>query len=62
MGSWPSRAAACGNCSSRVAPDSLADDHFAEEVQAGVVEAETGSTGTEPEAVSVLPGVAGNAP
>jgi branched-chain amino acid transport system permease protein len=47
---------------SRVAPDSLADDHFAEEVQAGVVEAEAGSTGTEPEAVSVLPGVAGNAP
>jgi len=37
----------------RVAPDSLADDHFADEVQAGVAETE---------AVGVVPGVAGNTP
>ena len=35
----------------RVAPDSLADDHFAEEIEAGV---------TETEAVGMAPGVAGN--
>ena len=45
-----------------MAPDSMADDHFAEEIRAGVVETESVSSESEVETVGVVRGVAGSAP